>query len=453
MELNTSGSFRSRRSYPSLHHISLAPLTPRFPIDDDTNITDYFNHHDHETQASGARTPPTSSYLSSVSVPSTPPILSHSRSNSRSRHHMRSKSSTGAGHLSDTNLHKRELSHALHHIHDTHKKHRSISHSHGRRPLPDNTPKSKSDAEWMLRTGIALATSTREEKGQSWLSKRESSTSLTPLDETSTNRHHHRTRSGLTSRVSRSGASTPGGASALSRRNSRSRTGSRRGSRVDLTMTALPAVPSTSATSEKAYVSSGTDTGTVSPEVRGRRPLVPDFVDARIRAEMASLEHRERGLNEGSVYWDGAGSDEDETSSEYSCSSDETLDNFDEADLQELTRERGFGLGSWVDRLVEWTLFGAEEWPAAVPAAAAAERIGTADTPTTVTFEEPDLPYGRDDDALSLGSVRDGDLSDDSSLGDGESTTGSAAPIEKPGTQGGWEDAVWLLRLMKRALV
>ncbi|KAJ5193960.1 Monooxygenase FAD-binding [Penicillium cf. griseofulvum] len=460
MEFTTSGSFHSHRSYPSLQHISLTPLNPRFPIDDDTGPTDYFNHRDHETPASGTRTPPASSYLSSVSVPSTPPILSHSRSNSRSRHHTRSKTSTWAGSLSDMNLHKRELSHALHHVQDTHKKHPSISHSQGRRPLPDITPKSKSDAEWMLRAGIALASSTREEKGQSWLSKRESSTNLTPFDETSTNRHHRRTRSGASWRHSRSGASTPGGAGALSRRASRSRAGSRagsrRGSRVDLTMTALPVVSCTSTTSENVCTGSGTNTGTAtrtaSPETCGRIPLVPDFVDAHLRAEMVSLQHHERRLDEDSLYWDGAGSDEDETSSEYSCSSDEMPDDFDEADLQQLTRERGFGLGSWIDRLVEWTLFGVEEWP--VAPAAAASRIGETETTTTVTFEEPGLVAGRDDDMLSLGSVGDGDMSDgDSSRGDGYSSTGSAAPIEKPGNQGGWEDAEWLFRLMKRALV
>ncbi|CAG8107805.1 unnamed protein product [Penicillium nalgiovense] len=148
------------------------------------------------------------------------------------------------------------------------------------------------------------------------------------------------------------------------------------------------------------------------------------------------------------MYWDGAGSDEDETWSVYSGGSYEMPDDFDEADLQQLTRERGFGLGSWIDRFVEWTLFGVDEWPAAVPDVVPASRIGTADTSTTVTFEEPVFVDGRADDSVSLGSVGDEDLSDD-----GESSTGTAAPIENPGTQGGWEDAGWLLRLMKRALV
>ncbi|CAI7564594.1 unnamed protein product [Penicillium glandicola] len=446
MESTTSGGFQARRSYPSLRHISLAPLTPRFPIDDDTDLTDYFSHGENETLASGARTPPASSYLSSVSVPSTPPILSHSRSNSRSRHR-RSKSTTRAGVLSDTNLHNRDVCHPIHHIPNTHKKQPNISHSQGRRPHPDITPKSKSDAEWMLRAGIALASSTREEKGQSWLSKRASSTNLvsdTSFHETtSTNRHHHRTKSSTSTRIPRSGASTPRGAGALSRRTSRSR-GSRPGSRANLTMTALPV--SSTPTTEKVSTSSGTNTGTVTPEARGRSLLVPDFVDARIRAEMASLQHCERGSDEDSVYWDG-GSDEDGTESEYSCGSYETPDDFDEADLQQLTRERGFGLGSWIDRLVEWTLFGVDELPAAVPAVEDAERIGTADTTTTtVTFEETVLMAGRADDTLSL-SVGDGGLSDD-----GEDSTDSAA-IEKPGAQGGWEDVEWLLRSMKRALV
>ncbi|KAK9856163.1 hypothetical protein MYU51_000817 [Penicillium brevicompactum] len=400
---STSGGFRSRRSYPSLNHVSLAPLTPRFPIDDDTE-GDYFNHHDND------------SYLSSISVPSTPPILSHSRSNSRTRHHTRSKSSTLAP-LSDTNLQSRNFAHPLHH-----RKPNSISITPSRtRHPPDPTPKSKSDAEWMLRAGIALASSTREEKGQSWLHKRESSTSLVSehFDEP---RHHHRTKSGP-SRKSRSGASTP----------FRSRAASRRGSRVGLTMTTLP----TTSSSPTERFSTGAGTGASSPEGRGRA-LVPDFVDERIRAEMATLEG---GLDDS--YWDGS-----ESGSESSFDSDETPD-FDEADLQRLTRERGFGLGSWIDRLVEWTLFGVEDWPTAPPAGTgAAGRIGSNDTTTTVTFEEPE-EFEKDVDTLSLVEEVDSEVDGDSSHEEGLSDGGP----EKPGTQGGWEDAGWLFRVVKRALV
>lgn len=301
----------------------------------------------------------------------------------------------------------------------------------------------------MLRAGIALASSTREEKGQSWLSKRESSTSLVDmsLDNATTpnpTRHHHRTKSGASSyRKSRSGASTP---AAYSRRSSRSRGGSRRGSRAGLTMTTIPPLSAASSAAAAAGKASSPGFGTMSPVSGAREPgLVPDFVDERIRAEMASLQ-RGRGFSDDeSEDWDG----EDDRDSEFDSYSD-TADEIDEADLQRLTRERGFGLGSWIDRLVEWTLFGVEEWPA--PAAAPATRIGTTATSTTVTFEEAPLASGegedRAHDTLSAASAEDDD-GDTLSHTDGE----SVVSVETPGTQGGWEDASWLFRVVKRALI
>ncbi|KAJ5105436.1 hypothetical protein NUU61_002783 [Penicillium alfredii] len=469
MEANTSSSSRSRRSYPSLHPVSLAPLTPRFPIDDDPEPVDYFSPRgDGEVSGNGTRTPPRMSYFSSVSVPSTPPILSHSRSASRTRH-SRSKSSSRAGPLSDTNLHSRDLSHPLHHHHHqqaSHKKQSSATHIRRRFAEPGNThASSKSDTEWMLRAGIALASSTREEKGQSWLSKRESSTSLVSFNETPPashpNRHHHRTKSGASSRKSHSGASTPG---AVSRRSSRPRGTSRRGSRAGLTMTTIPPASAISASEEEAGKDPSPGAGTTSPEVRGRSTaFVPDFVDEQIRAEMASLQQRERGFSDDqSEYWDrdGDGEEDGGSDSEYDSFSDDSRDDFDEADLQRLTRERGFGLGSWIDRLVEWTLFGVEELPApatstaaasAITAAGGPAQIGTAATTTTVTFEEPVLRPEWDSqphETLSLVSAED-DHPDDHSHTDAE----SAGSVEKPGVQGGWEDAGWLFRVMKRTLI
>lgn len=299
----------------------------------------------------------------------------------------------------------------------------------------------------MLRAGIALASSTREEKGQSWLSKRESSTSLVSemhFDaESPAHYRHHRTKSGASSsRKCRSGASTP----AYSRRSSRSRGGSRKGSRAGLTMTAMPPLSSNSYPVAGKVPSGGT--GAVSPEVRGRGGLVPDFVDERIRAEMAELQRERAFSDEEDVYWD-----EEANDSDYDYFSDETPDEIDEADLQRLTRERGFGLGSWIDRLVEWTLFGVDELPAAVPtaAAAAASRIGAAPTTTTVTFGEPG------GSRTECEEQAEDTLSPDSPDDDGETlshTDGeSIAGVEKPGSQGGWEDAGWLLRLMKRAFI
>lgn len=179
--------------------------------------------------------------------------------------------------------------------------------------------------------------------------------------------------------------------------------------------------------------------------------MVPDFVDERIRAEMVSLQLQERGRSEDeSELWD---RDRDEDESEYDGSSDETPDDFDEADLQRLTRERGFGLGGWIDRLVEWTLFGVDEWPA--PVSSSATRIGATPTTTTVTFEEPvSSPTLREKshDALSRASGGgDRHDSDEEALSHTEGDSGTR--IERPGSQGGWEDASWLFRMVKRTLI
>jgi hypothetical protein len=167
---------------------------------------------------------------------------------------------------------------------------------------------------------------------------------------------------------------------------------------------------------------------------------VPDFVDERIRAEMATLQggrfEEDRDWGEGSGEEDGD-----------SWASDGAPDDFDEADLQRLTRERGFGLGSWIDQLVEWTLFGVEEWPTA-NAPDLGSRIGSADTSTVVTFEEPAGGSEKDEDALSL--VEEVDTEGEDSRDESVADDGT---VEKPGVQGGWEDAGWLFRVVKRALI
>ncbi|KAJ5907827.1 hypothetical protein N7495_000509 [Penicillium taxi] len=417
MDFNSSGFGSRQRSYPNLHHISLAPLRPRFPIDDDIDFTEYFNHGDTNS--------PKTSYLSSASMPSTPPILSHSRSESRTRL-APSRSSTRLDPLSDTNLvsRSRNLTLPPHHHAATHGENRSSSNI---RNITGHA-NTKADAEWMLRTGIALASSTREEKGQSWLSKRESSTSLVTdmaFDDPtsmSSHRHHHHSKSRASSRKSCSGASTP---NVYLTPTHRSRAGSRRGSRNALTMTSLPPFTTlSSATVGK--------TGVMSPEVRGRSTEpVPDFVDERVRAEMISLQQGHPPEEEHGR-WD----EENGNDSEYDYSSDDTSEEFDETDLQRLRRECGFGLGTWVDRIVEWMLFGMDELPVSVAPVAAQTHIGAAVTTTSITFVESE-------DTLSVVTT-DAERNHES---EGELSISG----EKPGAEGGWEDATWLFRVAKRA--
>ncbi|PYI22090.1 hypothetical protein BO99DRAFT_327018, partial [Aspergillus violaceofuscus CBS 115571] len=409
--------FRSRRSYPSLHHVSLAPLNPRFLADggeEEAEVPDYFDHPHHNHHDSPD--PPTArSYLASFSVPGTPGVLSHShsRSGSRTRHYPRSKSSSRIHHASDPNLQARGASSPLHHHHHQHQPHQPHHTNHSTRTRhPANHHQ---DTEWMLRAGIALASSTREEKGQSWLVKRQSSTSLVSDDHQLSldffnhnhnhNRHHHPSWShGGSPRHGRSGRSTPAAA------NSRSRRASRRTAELQ-TSTSTSTNSSTQKTEEQQ-------------QQQQTRHFIPDFVDERIRAEMASIQR-----DENAAFDEEEG--EDDLSSftsdyPYLDSGDES-DEIDEQELQRLTRERGFGLGSWIDRMVEWTLFGVEDWPLSFAGgAAAAASSSTTTTSPSIAADDTDTMSVAESEVLSV--------------------------CEKPGDQGGWGDASWLFRAVKRAL-
>ncbi|KAE8374096.1 hypothetical protein BDV26DRAFT_270600 [Aspergillus bertholletiae] len=396
MELSQSeGGFRSRRSYPSLNHTSLAPLTSRFPIDDDVEHQDYFTPRtdDAEPYHNAHEVPAKTSYLSSYSVPGTPGLLSHSRSGSRARHHQRSKSSTRA-HLSDTNLQGQDDVQPFHHQVPKTKR-------HSYRHQPSDSA-SRRDAEWMLRAGIALASSTREEKGQSWLAKRESSTSLVDEGNYAVESPGHFNK---VTRKSKSGRSTPAA--------SRSRVVSRRGSRPDLAMTSL------GMTSARQ----GDNHGLESPALDVRH-FVPDFVDERIRAEMAIIQQED-----------------------YTSESDEYSDSegdIDEQEMQRLTREHGFGLGSWFDRMVEWTVFGVDDWPLSY------SNQPVDQVPKNVEWAEPSAANEDDDDDDQVSVSGQTDQTDGASI---ISDSDVPAVTEKPGDHGGWEDAWWLFGVMRRALL
>ena len=389
-------TFRSRRSYPSLNQISLTPLTPRYPIDDDDDDGNqegesqgYYSARsespDRPHSAHG-HTPTRSSYLSSFSVPGSPGVLSQSRSGSRTRHG-RSKSSSRSQDAKDGRRTPTQRS-----------RHQTSNSTGG-----GGSSSGRSDPEWMLRTGIALASSTREEKGQSWLVKRESSTSLASEANYETTHAHAPSAPRNTSHKSRSGLSTPSGAT--SRRGSRSHALSRRSSRPDLAMSGLEMIPHTQ-----------TPAGEV-------RDFTPDVVDERIRAEMDLMQ---QGL--------------DEYASETDEESFDSADEIDEKELQRLTRERGFGLGSWLDRMVEWTLFGVDEWPSSSDG-------GADHHPAPVPNQTATSNPGEESDHGS--SVED---DNDTSISDKEDEPVATA-VKEPGETGGWEDARWLLYVIKRALI
>lgn len=283
------------------------------------------------------------------------------------------------------------------------------------------------DSEWMLRTGIMLASSTREEKGQSWLVKRASSTSLASevannnsyfedhaaaaaATASSSSRPRSSTNSKAASQKSRSGVSTP------SRPGSRS---SRRGSRPDLAASNLEM------TSSYTWVS--TPAG-------GKSEFTPDAVDERIRAEMINMQQNaDVDVNV----------DDGASSSSLSASEDE----IDEKEMQRLTRDSGFGLGSWLDRMVEWTFFGVDEWPTLF--SAGSDNHDNRDPPA------PDGDRVVEDRQVTSEAADDKHLEDYSDIATIFSTDDEnfTPMVDKPGDVGGWEDARWFLKAIKQALV
>ncbi|MCJ1438439.1 hypothetical protein MMC27_007827 [Xylographa pallens] len=150
--MDASYKRHSRRSHPNLHHLSVTPLTPAFPLPLTTDLSPPPRHH-------------RASYLLPSSLPQTPSLLS--RSPSRTRPHRGSKSSHALA----------DLSRAL-----TPLTHTKIAPA---RPRPkSSTPTLDSDhtASWLLQTASLLTTTTAEAKGQAWLATRSSSTSLGDYD-------------------------------------------------------------------------------------------------------------------------------------------------------------------------------------------------------------------------------------------------------------------------------
>ena len=289
----------------------------------------------------------------------------------------------------------------------------------------------------MLRAGIALAASTREEKGQSWLAKRESSTSLlSDVDNDvgtfpAMHHHHHNGHGHRTGRkATKSGKSTPG---AYSRHASGSRRGSWSGSRLDMALT-----PGMGDGGGVAHVPSRRSRSGIASPVSARS--FPDFVDEGIRTEMASLQH-ERDIRDGLSPSSTASSDIEEDSEE----------DIDEQEMRRLTRERGFGFGGWLDRLVEWTLFSVDE----APPLQDSQRRQDAATPPTTSSEQT----GHDRDSRDVQSseerninvhfVKNDELQAEATDEDDDALS---TIVEKPGDEGGWQDVGWLLRAVKGAL-
>jgi hypothetical protein len=295
MDLSSSHT-PNRRSFPNLQHMSLAPLSSRFPIDED-GIDDEVTHEEIYTP----------SYIQGKSAPSTPGILSNSsktRTKTKKSKYAYDSYFPPAGSTLGNPMTKAKSVGAIsaqlgRDMPETDGQQSPLLSRHASRPVVTN------DDEWYHRAGVVIASEMRESKGQSWLTSRDSSTSLVQQKDEYEVSYHRRVESLEITSAYQSRQGSRAGSRAGSRVNSTrpSRRGSRTGSRVEF----LTSVDDMKAEHVEGYLE----------EEFG---VEPDFVE-----------------------------NEDEEG------------NAADAEIKRLSSVHGFGMGGMIDRVVGLSLFNVDE--------------------------------------------------------------------------------------------
>jgi hypothetical protein len=372
---------RNSRSTTNLNRLSLAPLTSRLPIDD----SEAYPEIPQRPRSPG----PHVSYITDKSVPTTPGILSRSPSRVGL---LKTLKTAIPKSKSSTHIHYKP-NHALNHHHMKHKSGAMTPAPRGHRyGLSDDfgfgflSAAERGDDDWLLRAGTAISTGARESKGQAWLVSRASSTSLTARDDEDEEEEQWELARERASRMgSRRGSADADDefspATTRSQRGSRygSRVQSRRGSRVNLfTPSELREVEE-----REGYF----DQGVYIAE--------PDFVDVdeEVNEEAQALQ--------------------------------------DEINIKRLAKTGTLGLGTWVERLMGWSLFAVEE-----------------------DWDETDADNDDgDDERIDTEDTVNGEKS-----GEGwrleRWEDHITEPLPPPGPdEGGWQDAAWLLSIATKVLL
>lgn len=397
-------SHASRRSYPNLHNLSLAPLSSQ-PLDASTP----------PSPSDGQSTIPHTSYIQLKSAPTTPGILSlgSTRNGSRNRRrHSRGHIYTYDGYFPNPDapfraagdVPKAKSTNALLGGLNDRAHTKSVKRIAPLTSPPVRHVTTQANDEWLHRAGLAIAGETRESKGQSWLIRRESSTSLVHQgDEFEEHRSHDPRRMALlsgehfaddeygpqTPRWSRLGSRV--GSRVQSARNSRR--GSRTGSRADLIA---------------SLQHMAQDHDMVEPLHTVDGPLEPDFVTAG-----------------------------EETDS-------------DEEEIARLAREPGFGLGGWMDRLIGWTLFSVEE-----------DGEETSDDEQTdhdidvTRLTKEEMKLRKEVEAKRKKMEREAIVKASASAAEANESKDERALDQEPPPNDGssWQDAAWLLSVASKVLL
>ncbi len=265
-----------------------------------------------------------------------------------------------------------------------------------------------------MQTGLALTESGRESKGQSWLGKRESSTSLVNLQAAVAEGWEGNgaaIREERRERPTRSRRGTPAGSRVGSRAGSRTRRGRR-----DLHMTSV--MGSEASLVDKARVEE--EYSPVQPKVEEEEEdVVPDWADEKTQEEVAAQVQTELvdefGYEDGDPYG----------MLDFEGQVDFEFDAEEEAEVKRefaRTRRRLFG-GGWIDDVVD--------------AMVGLETVEDVEMGT----QEGEKESARGDRELKKVEDRQEDVVDESRV---------EVPPENEGV---WADVKWLGRLMSKSLI
>jgi hypothetical protein len=394
-------SSRSRRSYPNLHNLSLAPLSAKYPLD--ASAPPSPDEHAVHT--------PRTSYIAPKTAPTTPGILSLSQSRSNSRARRAKPGYAYDGYFVNANNPVRDVG-EIPKAKSTSTLHPGVSFAddngtgrhHVRKstaPIQLRMPLVRHhtadvDDEWWHRAGLAIAGETRDSKGQGWLVRRDSSTSLVAADDEDT---HDAKRMALLSGEYLHGDEFPTFSPRMSRTGSRyqSRVGSR--------------VPSARQSRRGSRAGSKVDLG-MSP-VSARHSLdLPSFDERFMEPDFVEVDEESSG---------------------------------DEEEVARLARNNT----TWIDRLIGWTLFSVDE----DGEASSEDEEGQEEEflPQNMTREE--LRLRREVEAKRRKMEREAIVAAAKvKARDKEEEEGTPDLQRPPEEGGGWQDAAWLLSVASKAL-
>lgn len=265
---------------------------------------------------------------------------------------------------------------------------------------------------WLLQTGINLTEGSRESKGQSWLSKRASSTSLhsPTLEDYSRSHETHQPRCDYEPRIH-------------SRRSSASR--GRRRSRRDLVMTPTIVNDPSQPTDVSQRMTPKPERSSVASPPVDDSSIEPDWVDASTQAEIAAALELQLAteLDDGELYSnDGDGYESAEIAAKAALEEEQAV--------KQAVRFHGFRIGTWVDNVIDVFLRLDD----------ADEEEVQAESDKIKDDNEVDLATKQIKQSEGLREIRKGDRSDDGLADDIE-----PAP-QNPGSV--WEDIAWFARLV-----